>query len=271
MSGHENTIQQIAYLPGGERIVTCSWDKTVRIWNVENGEQEGTAMIHDGWVDTVAVTRDGKRIHSGGDETRIRVWDVETHQFIEEWEDETGDIWWIAVSPDDQLAASGGRKGEIVIREIQEGGRIRHSIQAGRPVPSLCFSPNGEKLACAVGNTAGEPGAIHVYDVDSSELVLGPIEGHTEPVTSVLWSLDGSQLFSASLDYTIRCWNSDTGESIGEPWKGHTASLSPDGTKLVSASEDKTVRFWDARSGDPIGQPLQHDSVVVTVTFSPSG
>ncbi|KIJ04515.1 hypothetical protein PAXINDRAFT_94628, partial [Paxillus involutus ATCC 200175] len=117
---------------------------------------------------------------------------------------------------------------------------------------------------------------IHVYDVESGELVLGPLEGHTEPVNCVLWSLDGSQLFSASLDHTIRCWNSDTGESIGDPWKGHTdgvnyLSLSPDGTKLASVSDDKTVRFWDAHSGDPIDQPLQHDDAVNVVTFSPSG
>ncbi|KAF8834156.1 WD40 repeat-like protein [Paxillus ammoniavirescens] len=275
MSGHEDTIRQIAYLPGGEQIVTCSSDKTVRIWNVETGEQEGTTMEHKGEVIGLAVTSDGKRILSGVDAERIRVWDVETHELIEEWENETGGICCI-VPPDDQLAASDGKKGEIVIREIEEGGRSRHSIKAGSAVLSFRFSPNGEKLACAVGNTFGAPSTIHVYDVESGELVLGPINGHEDIVGCVIWSLDGSQLFSGSDDCTIRCWNSDTGESIGEPWKGHTElvwslSLSPDGTKLASASFDKTVRFWDAQSGDPIGQPLQHDDLVHAVTFSPSG
>ncbi|KAF8836006.1 WD40 repeat-like protein [Paxillus ammoniavirescens] len=274
MPGHEDTIQQIAYLPGGERIVTCSADKTVRIWDVETGEQEGTTMEHEGEVYGLSVTRDGKRVLSGGEDKRMRVWDVESHELIEEWEDDTGVIWTVAVSPDDPLAASGGEKGVIVIREIKEGGRIRHAIDAGSGVPSLCFSPNGEKLACAVGNAVGEPGAIHVYDVDSGELVLGPIKDHKNIINCVLWSLDGSQLFSASLDYTIRCWNSDTGESIGEPWTSlwvDSLSLSPDGTKLASASRDRTVRFWDACSGDPIGQPLQHDNYICAVTFSPFG
>jgi WD40 repeat protein len=276
MSGHEDYIRNIAYLPGGERIVTSSWDKTVRIWDVENGEQEGTAMEHESWVEGLAVTRDGKKVLSGGDDKRIMVWDVETHELIEEWEDETGCIWCIAVSPDDQFAAGGDLKGKIVIREIEESGRIRHSIKAGSAVLSLCFSPNGEKLACAVGNTLGEPGVIQVYDVEKGELVLGPIKGHRDWVRCVLWSLDGSLLFSASDDRTIRCWNSDTGESIGEPWEGHTdrvnsLSLSPDGTKLASASSDNTVRFWVAQSGDTIDQPLQHDDIAFAVTFSPSG
>ncbi|KAF8833956.1 WD40 repeat-like protein, partial [Paxillus ammoniavirescens] len=250
LSGHEGEIWNMIYLPGGERIVTCSVDKTVRIWDVENGEQEGTTMEHGGRVYGLAITRDGKKVLSGGKDNRIRVWDVETHELIEEWEKETGNIWSITVSPDDQLAASGGEQGDIVIREIQEGGRIRHSIKAGSGVPSICFSPNGEKLGCAVGNITHS--VIHVYDVESGELVLGPISGHENIINCVLWSLDG------------------------KPWTGHiqwvwSLSLSLDGTKLASASWDKTVRFWDARSGDPIGQPLQHDDDVYAVTFSPSG
>ncbi|KAF8833971.1 WD40 repeat-like protein [Paxillus ammoniavirescens] len=284
MSGHKEEIRKIAYLPGGERIVTCSFDRTVRIWNVETGEQEGTTMEHEAWVYGLAVTMDGKRVLSGGGDKRIRVWDVETQELVEEWEDEMDGIWWIAVSPDDRLAVNGGYKGKIVIREIKESGRIRHSIKAGtgdydvHGVYSLCFSPNGEKLACAVGNQGDKPGFIHVYDVDSGELVLGPIKAHEDTIRCVLWSLDGSHLFSTSDDHNIRCWNSDTGESVGGPgpWKGHTdyvysLSHSPDRTKLASASRDNTVRFWDTRSGDPIEPPLHHDNATNVVTFSPSG
>ncbi|KIJ14345.1 hypothetical protein PAXINDRAFT_50616, partial [Paxillus involutus ATCC 200175] len=234
MSGRENLIWGIAYLPGGKRVVSCSGDKTVRMWDVEKGEQEGTSMVHEGGVYGLAVTKDGKRILSGGGD-RITIWDVETHERIEEWAGHTTKIRCIALSPDDRLAASGA---------------------------------NG-KLACGSH-------VIRVYDVDSGELVLGPIKGHKSDICCVLWSLDGSQLFSASADRTIRCWNSETGTPIGKPWTGHTdailsLSLSPDGTKLASASSDKTIRFWDARSGDPIGHPLQHEDFLWTVTFSPSG
>ncbi|KIJ14347.1 hypothetical protein PAXINDRAFT_169759, partial [Paxillus involutus ATCC 200175] len=218
-------------------------------------------MVHKGCVFALAVTKDGKRILSGGEDTRITMWDVETHERIEEWGGHTDEIRCIALSPDDRLAASGARIGQIVIREMKRSGRIKHSINVGSRIQSLCFSPNGEKLACAGSNREH---VIQVYDVESGRLVLGPIKGHGGVINCVLWSLDGSQLFSASDDGSIRCWNSETGKSIGKPWTGHTSgvtslSLSPDGTKLASASTDKTIRFWDTHSGKPIEHPLQHE------------
>ncbi|KIJ11906.1 hypothetical protein PAXINDRAFT_45203, partial [Paxillus involutus ATCC 200175] len=150
MSGHEGPVFGIAYLPGEKQVVTLSRDRTIRVWDAESGEQEGTSMEHDvaGWIQGFAVTRDGKKVLSGCQENGMGVWDVETHELIEEWENNTGgDMWCIAMSPDDQLAASGDNSGEIVIREINEGGQIKHSIGTGMTVESLCFSPNGEKLA----------------------------------------------------------------------------------------------------------------------------
>ncbi|KIJ05740.1 hypothetical protein PAXINDRAFT_103653 [Paxillus involutus ATCC 200175] len=174
------------------------------------------------------------------------------------------------MSPDGDLVASGHGQGEIKVREM-DGGTVKYSLKAGsRDVYALCFSPNGTKLAC------GGDVAIRVFDLDSSDLILGPLEGHERDVSSVIWSLDGSRLFTASWDQTIRHWDSETGEAIGEPWTGHTdcvnsISLSSDGTKLASSADDNTVRFWGTDSGDPIGESLHHEGRIWAVTFSPSG
>ncbi|KAF8836230.1 WD40 repeat-like protein [Paxillus ammoniavirescens] len=271
ISAHETTLYHMLYLPGGRRLVTSSRDCTVRTWNVENGEEEGMRMEHGYRVWGLAVTRDGKRILSSGRDELLRVWDAETHQPIAEWAHKA-DIICIASSPDDQLVASGDVEGRVVIREMKEGGRIKHSIETSAgDVLSICFSPDGTKLA-----SGHEDNNIRVFDVENGNLILGPIEGHTDDVNSVVWSLDGKYLFTASSDQTIRSWDCESGETIGEPWIGHTdrvitISLSPDGTKLASASLDGTVRFWAPDSGDPIGEPLEHEWEANAVAFSPSG
>ncbi|KIK96309.1 hypothetical protein PAXRUDRAFT_826106 [Paxillus rubicundulus Ve08.2h10] len=271
ISGHEHTVFRISYLADGKRFVTCSYDKTVRIWNVETGEQEGSSMEHDGWIEGLAVTKDEKRILGGGNGKALRIWDVETQQLIEEWDGDTT-IRSIAVSPDGDLVASGHELGKITVREM-DGGRVKYSLQAGSGgVYALCFSPDGTKLAC------GDDQAIRVFDLENGNLILGPSKDHARRISFIVWSLDATQFFAASWDMTIRRWDSETGEEIGKPWTGHTSevtsiSLSPDGTKLASVSLDHTVRFWATDSGDLIGKLLYHDHEqrIWAVTFSPSG
>ena len=75
------------------------------------------------------------------------------------------------------------------------------------------------------------------------------------------FSPDGTRIVSGSADKTVRVWDADTGQPIGQPLTGHTdavrsVAFSPDGKRIVSGSADKTVRVWDADTGQPIGPPL---------------
>jgi WD40 repeat protein len=74
---------------------------------------------------------------------------------------------------------------------------------------SMCFSPDSDKLAYGTGR-----GDIYVYDVKNGRSVLGPLRGYTGLVKCVLWSRDGSRLFSAGWDNTIRVLDSETGQQI---------------------------------------------------------
>ena len=73
---------------------------------------------------------------------------------------------------------------------------------------------------------------------------------------SAAFSLDGKRVVTASDDMTVRLWDAETGQPIGEPLRGHeqtvmSAVFSPDGKRIVTGSLDKTLRLWDAETGSP--------------------
>ena len=278
-TGHATRILDIFFLPDERRVITGSYDGTLMVWDLGNGEREGSSMDHRNPMWDFAMTRDGSKIISAGVSGVVKVWDVEARNLFTKW-NHPDEYISLAISPDDQLVAV---YHQIVAIYTMEGTQVNNTIEVGEAITTLRFSPDGSKLACTSGTAIAtrhdhdsNPYDVRVYDVESGTLLLGPFECHEDVVYSILWSRDGSKIFTASSDQTICCWNSVTGKLIGRPMMGHTKeiyslSLSPDGSILASTSADNTIRFWDATSGHPVGQHGKHDHVVKAACFSPCG
>lgn len=84
-----------------------------------------------------------------------------------------------------------------------------------------------------------------------------------------------TRVVTASLDWTARLWDANTGAAL-TTLVGHTDGLfravfSPDGTRIVIASADKTARLWDAKTGDALAMLSGHTDYVLGAAFSPQG
>lgn len=64
-TGHTYYVEACAFSPDGKRIVSSSWDKTLKLWNSETGEELNTLRGHTHSVHACAFSPDGKRIVLG--------------------------------------------------------------------------------------------------------------------------------------------------------------------------------------------------------------
>jgi WD40 repeat protein len=99
-------------------------------------------------------------------------------------------------------------------------------------------------------------------------------KGHSDSVSSVVFSPDGKTIATSSWDNTVKLWNLE-GKEL-QTFKGHSNSVlnvvfSPDGKTIATSSRDSTVKLWNLE-----GKELQtfkgHEGWVITkVVFSPDG
>src|SRR5262249_60905671 len=59
-AGHESWVSAIVFTPDGKKVVSGSWDGTVRVWDVEKPKEMTVLESHESKIYCVAVSRDGK-------------------------------------------------------------------------------------------------------------------------------------------------------------------------------------------------------------------
>ena len=74
------------------------------------------------------------------------------------------------------------------------------------------------------------------------------LQGHTNDVTSVCETPDGTHVVTGSNDDTARIWQLSDGARV-RTLQGHTGyvtsvCVTPDGKHVVTGSHDKTARIW---------------------------
>jgi WD40 repeat protein/serine/threonine protein kinase/tetratricopeptide (TPR) repeat protein len=74
--GHTAEVRGLAFSPDGRRIVTSSWDRSIKLWDPDTGREVFTLRGHTAGLLVVAFSPDGRRLVSGGIDFTARVWDA---------------------------------------------------------------------------------------------------------------------------------------------------------------------------------------------------
>ncbi|MEG3921396.1 serine/threonine protein kinase [Microcoleus sp. T3_A4] len=292
LPGHSSFVNSLAISPDGKILASGSWDKTIKIWNLETAELMGTLTGHSDRVNSVAISYDGKMLVSGSSDETIKFWNLHSGDLLCTFPGHSMEVNSVAINPKRQVIAScGGADNTIKLWNLRSGELLRTLKGHSDNVNAVVFSPDGKILASGSSDATSK-----VWDVESGKL-LRTLSGLNVGVNSVAIAPDGQVLASVSNDYTIKLRNLQTGSLLrilnthyakgkgvtnlgtnealhilqNYVSRGDSVAISGDGLTLVSGCDDNTINIWNLQTGELLSALKGHSGTVYSVAIAPSG
>jgi predicted NACHT family NTPase len=165
LEGHSNFVNAVAVTADGQRAISGSYDKTLKVWNLETGELQFTLEGHRDWVNAVAVTADGKRAISGSGDNTLKVWNLETGELQFTLEGHSDWVNAVAVTADGKRAISGSWDKTLKVWDLSSGEVIA-SFTGESDIRSCAVAPDG--VTIVAGEVSGRVHFLRLEGMDIS-------------------------------------------------------------------------------------------------------
>ena len=277
LSGHGDSLEQVAYNPDGTRLATASRDKTVGIWDPATGRRVLTTPAHGGAVTGVAFSPDGTRLGTASEDGSARLWDAASGSQIwrRDFEPQASPAA-VAFAPDGALLLTGHRNGSVSLLDAGTGNVARSMSGHDGAILRVAFRSDGNRFV-----TASADGKAKVWETAWGARQPAPLlrVSHADQVLDASFSQDGRLLATAGLDHAVKVWDASSGEMAFElPVQANpvqAVAFSPDRTlRLAIGGWDGSASVWELIAGQEARTLFRlrgHKGFLSSLAFSPDG
>lgn len=161
LSGHTETVNDVAVTPDGKRAISCSDDNNCVIWDLTTGQVIGTLRGSNKEILSVTVTPDGRRAISREKDLTSRIWDLRNGQIIRS----IPNVYVEPITYDGKTALSLSELKTCEIRNMEDGKRLGVFVTSSN-LSSLAHFPGG----VFIGESSGK------VDIIFNQAYLNPSE-----------------------------------------------------------------------------------------------
>ncbi|RKP26830.1 putative cytosolic iron-sulfur protein assembly protein Ciao1-like protein [Syncephalis pseudoplumigaleata] len=219
LEGHADRVWQISWHPKRLALVSCSGDKTARVWSPLDAAHAPASWqcvdvlegAHDRTIRSVAYSPSGRTIATASFDASTAIWEPT------------------------------GKDGAFECTATLDG----HENE----VKSVAWSCNGTLLS-----TCSRDKSVWIWEVDQQDgddfECVSVLQEHSQDVKMVAWHPHEELLISASYDDTIRVWREDDDDwYCASVLAGHQSTVwsvdfDKEGRYIVSGSDDNTIKLW---------------------------
>lgn len=227
-SGHKGTVFGLAFHPNGEQLFSAAMDHTIRVWEVNTGKLLKTYSYKSNevckYTPTFAIDPQGKHLAVGlkdptTSERIVRLIELSSGKTLRTFKGPTYCAQALLFHPDGKQLLAGTYGGEVFAWNLETTQVLWSRAVHKQTINAISLDTNNRYLI-----TASDDYTAKIIDLEKG-YVVHTIKGHTRRMNRALFWGDGTQIYTASDDASIKVWTCDKTRCQGSECK-HTGECS---------------------------------------------
>lgn len=207
LSSPKNGVSCISWSVDGELISVGSWNESVQIWRVLNGELYKTIKLQTE-INKLSISPDKKLIAYSGNDSWLRLWDIEKGRLTDSITFNNKSVRNFCFSPNWQYVAAFA--GKVIVWDLVNKEKILQSIDEDY-TPVFSWNPESTKLIYTKSQDyyyffyRYTYKNFDLFDVSSRKSVTSKSPSFSIP-RGVTWAPDGKRFTAGYDDGTVKTW-----------------------------------------------------------------